>query len=270
MAQRQPNKHRKSVVRLDKAATASNKKMSAKAKIALPTGASGRAVLKSNEARKSVKNTKTKDLNEGRVSRKRISFIVRITVDEQQQIHRTEIEHVESRRKENFLNLEDKQLVAFMKAHITPTLLTPRVPARLSSRSADIPISIPPRPKSHQIISSIQVFRLKNANFATLILTTREPFLVGIQFQIEEPQSNSVGIQGSSYEIKVYANKIINGKAGLLATYSAKLNPYVLQYFTLVTMPGLPPGFYRLFTLITLGNPVKQAGYCDGPVIQVI
>lgn len=51
---------------------------------------------------------------------RRISFVVRLTLDEQGQYERTEIEHVLSGRKQNFLNLDGDLLVAFMKACVTP------------------------------------------------------------------------------------------------------------------------------------------------------
>lgn len=47
---------------------------------------------------------------------RRVSFVVRLTLDEHGQFERTEIEHVSSSRKQNFKNLDGKLLVAFMKA----------------------------------------------------------------------------------------------------------------------------------------------------------
>lgn len=49
---------------------------------------------------------------------KRISFVVRLTLDEHGQFGRTEIEHVSSSRKQNFLSLKGEYLVAFMKSCI--------------------------------------------------------------------------------------------------------------------------------------------------------
>jgi hypothetical protein len=47
-----------------------------------------------------------------------ISFVVRLTIDKQGRFGRTEIEHVSSSRKQNFLNLDGERLVHFMKACI--------------------------------------------------------------------------------------------------------------------------------------------------------
>lgn len=51
---------------------------------------------------------------------RRFSFVVRLTLDEQGQFERTEIEHVSSGRKQNFLNLDGDRLVAFMKTCVNP------------------------------------------------------------------------------------------------------------------------------------------------------
>ena len=51
---------------------------------------------------------------------KRVSFVIRLTLDEHGQFGRTEIEHVSSGRKQNFLSLDGERLVAFMKACISP------------------------------------------------------------------------------------------------------------------------------------------------------
>ena len=51
---------------------------------------------------------------------RRISFVVRLTLDEQGQYSRTEIEHVSSGRKQNFLGFDGDRLISFMKACINP------------------------------------------------------------------------------------------------------------------------------------------------------
>jgi hypothetical protein len=51
---------------------------------------------------------------------RRVSFVVRLTLDEQGQFGRTEIEQVSSGKKQNFLSLDGDLLVGFMKACINP------------------------------------------------------------------------------------------------------------------------------------------------------
>jgi len=64
---------------------------------------------------------------------RRVSFVVRLTFDEQGQFGWTEIEHVSSGRKKKFLSLEGDLLVAFMTACIDP------------ETSSEDPISTKPR-----------------------------------------------------------------------------------------------------------------------------
>jgi multidrug resistance efflux pump len=51
---------------------------------------------------------------------RRVSFVVRLTLDEQGQFGRTEIEQVSSGKKQNFLSLDGDLLVAFMRSCINP------------------------------------------------------------------------------------------------------------------------------------------------------
>lgn len=54
------------------------------------------------------------------IQKRRISFVVRLFFDEHGKLGRTEIEHVSSGKKQNFLSLDGDLLVAFMKACINP------------------------------------------------------------------------------------------------------------------------------------------------------
>jgi hypothetical protein len=51
---------------------------------------------------------------------RRITFIIRLTVDERGQPRRTEIEHAQSGQKETFPDLDVQRLAAFMKKCISP------------------------------------------------------------------------------------------------------------------------------------------------------
>ena len=50
---------------------------------------------------------------------RRVTFIVRLTVDERGQPRRTEVEHAQSGKKETFPGLDVQRLAAFMKACIS-------------------------------------------------------------------------------------------------------------------------------------------------------
>jgi hypothetical protein len=204
---------------------------------------------------------------------RRVSFVVRLTVDKHNQFRRTEIEHVESSRKQNFLSLDGDRLVAFIKTCISPTIIPdPAIPAAPSSEKVEAMDSIPQpqRPKFSLIVSDVRVSHPGDPYFMTLILIRKEPFVAQAWFQLQGIEVPSLTAQEPSYEMEVYANEVTSGKSQLLTTYSAKLVRDVLQYLAPAEIPGLPPGFYRLFTLVTLSKPLKVAGYYHGPVVQVI
>jgi hypothetical protein len=68
-----------------------------------------------------VENTKLPPTTlEEEGAERRVTFIVRVTVDERGQPRRTEIEHARSGKKETFPGLDVQRLAAFMEAFIGP------------------------------------------------------------------------------------------------------------------------------------------------------
>ena len=202
---------------------------------------------------------------------RRVSFVVRLAVDEHGQFRRTEIEHVESSRKQNFLSLDGERLVAFMKACISPAIIPEHaISAAPLPEKVTAPTPGPLRPISSLIVSDVRVFRPGNPDFVTLTLTPEEPFVVQARFQLQGPEARPLTAQESSYGMKVYANELTSGKSQLLATYSATLIQDVVEYTAPARAPGLPPGLYRVFTVVILSAPIKMAGYYAKTVIWVI
>jgi hypothetical protein len=96
-----------------------------------------------------------------------------------------------------------------------------------------------------------------------------QAFVVQARFQLQGQEASALTTQGSSFEIKVYANTITGGTPGLLTTYNANLVEDVLDYTAQMRAPGLSPGLYRLITLVTLRGPVNMVGYHEGPIVEV-
>jgi hypothetical protein len=201
---------------------------------------------------------------------RRVSFVVRLMLDEHGQPRRTEIEQVESSRKQNFPGLDGERLVAFMKACTSPTIIPePAIPPAPPPEKGEAPTPMPLRPKSSLIVSDVRVFRLGDPDFMTLILTREEPFVVQARFQLQGPEAQFHKTQQSFFEMKVYANEVTSGKSKLLTTYSAKLIQNVLEYTAPVEVPGLPLGLYRLFTVVILSAPIKMAQFYGKTIIHV-
>jgi hypothetical protein len=201
---------------------------------------------------------------------KRVSFVVRLTVDEQGQPGRTEIEHVPSGRKQNFANLEGVRLVTFIKACISPEPVPQDIiPTVNTPEELLTSISGPAEPRSSLIVSDVQVFRRGNPDFMTMIFTPEEPFILQAHFQINLPNAQALTFQESSFETKIYVSEISHGNSQLLKTYSAKLIQDVFNYTVPMEVDGLPLGLYRVFTVVTLHGPIKLLGFYGKTIIHV-
>jgi hypothetical protein len=239
----------------------------AQAKVKLERQARAKAEKALTEAQEAVAAARLKAEQELQAPIRRISFVVRLMVDEHGQPQRTEIEQVEGNRKQSFLGLDGERLVAFMKAYITPVIISE--PAAPFPEMVEAPPPGPLKPKTSLMVSNVQVFRLGDPDFVTLILTSEERFIVQARFVIHGPEARSLTTQDSSIQMKIYANEVISGKSQLLTTYSEKLIRDVLVYTVPVEVPGLPSGLYRLFTAVKLNTPVKIAGFYGKTIIHV-
>ena len=200
---------------------------------------------------------------------KRVSFVVRLILDEHDLPGRTEIVHIPSGNNQKFLNLDGESLVAFMKASLSPTKQAdiPKVPLLEKIKA---PVTEPPELKSSLILSAVEVVDLQYPDILTLVLPAEEPFIVQARFQLHGLGSHPLTTHGTRFDLKVYASEITSGKSKPLTTYNAELVHDMLEYQVKAGVSGLPSGFYRLFILVSLGEPIQVAGYHDGPVIEVL
>ena len=201
---------------------------------------------------------------------KRVSFIVRLTVDELGQPQRTEIEQVENGRKQNFLDFDGESLVAFMMAEIRPNLISKNVFLKPPAQKEISPMPWPPGSKSNLVIFGVQVFHREKPRLTTLILTSQDPFVVQAHFQIQGIDADSVTIQEPLYKMSVYVNEVTSGKCGWLTTYTARLIRDELDYVASADIPKLSPGLYRLFTVVTLESINGMGAFYSNTIIRVI
>ncbi len=199
----------------------------------------------------------------------RVSFVVRLTVDEQGQPRRTEIEHAQSGKKEVFLALDVQRLVSFMQACISPISPKPAIPAAPPPARARAPTSEIITSAVSLIVSDVQVFPLETPGTMALTLNSDEGFTIQTRFWLHGPDAPSLAAQALSFKVKVYIKEITGGMSSLLATYTANLAKDVVAY-TAQTQPlSLPGGLYRLTTLVILDTPIKLAGFLEGPIVHV-
>ena len=201
----------------------------------------------------------------------RISFIVRLTVDERGQPRRTEVEHAQSGKKESFPALDPQRLATFMEMCISPPLISePTSPSVPSPVTEETRTPGPLGPASSLTVSDVRTFRKGAPGVTTLTLSPDEPFVIQAHLHLEGPEAPSLTAQAATLEMRVYAHEVTRGTSTLLITYSENLVENILEYTPQVLVPGLPPGLYRLVTLVTLQAPTKVVGHHDGPIVQVI
>jgi hypothetical protein len=223
------------------------------------------------EAHEDLVAAQLKVEQERHATTRRVSFVIRLKVDERGQFQWTEIEEVNSSKKKKFPTLNGEELVAFMKALISPAMMPePAITRAPTPEKAVAPTPGPLSQKSSLIISDVQVFRPGDLNSITLLLTPGEPFVVQVRFQLQGPDARLLTTQAQSYEMKVYANEVTTDRRALLTTCDAGLIQDVIEYTASAEVSGLPPGIYRLFTEVTLAPSIKVADYYDKTFIHVI
>jgi len=226
------------------------------------------------ETRKAIgvptENMKTPPRAPGEEGEQRISFIVRLTVDERGQPRRTEVEHAQSGKKETFPALDVQRLAAFMRACISPPAIPEPAIAAAPSPVRVGPLTPgPPRPGTGPTVSDVRVFRMGAPGLAALVLSPDEAFVVQVRFQLQGQEALSLTAQESSFEIRVYAREVTRGTSTLLTTHRANLVRDVLEYTPQMQVPRLSLGLYHLVTLVTLHAPINVAGHHEGPIVHV-
>ncbi len=226
------------------------------------------------ETRKAIgveaENTKAPLTAPGEEGEQRISFVVRVTVDERGQPRRTEVEHAQSGKKETFPALDARRLAAFMGMCINPPVTPePTAPPVPSPVTKETPTPGPLGPASGLTVSDVRVFHKATPGDTALMLNADEAFEVQVRFQVHGPEAASLTVQGSSFDMRVYTREVTSGRSTLLITYSENLVENVLEYKPQRLVPGLPPGLYRLVTLVSLQAPTKMVSHYDGPIVQV-
>jgi multidrug efflux pump subunit AcrA (membrane-fusion protein) len=201
---------------------------------------------------------------------RRVSFVVRLTVDERGQPKRTEVEHSLSGKKEAFPSLDVQRMAAFMKDCISPlAVLIPASPADLIPAKAEVETVESKKPGTTMTVSSVQVFRVDVPGVPASFLNQNEAFVVHVCFQLEGPEALSVTAKEPPFEVQIYSRVVGRGGSSLLKSYRANLVKGLFEYTAQIQMPGLPTGLHRLFTQVALNEPVKMISYFEGPVIKV-
>jgi hypothetical protein len=201
----------------------------------------------------------------------RYSFFVRLAVDKQGQIRKTEIEHVESGNSDKFSSMDKERLFNFIATTIIPvnTEKDSRPPSSYEYKPEN-EVKASFELKSSLVISAVQVFQSEDLDIKVFTHMPGESFVVQAHFQHQYSEASPPQFQDLFYEMRVYTNDLKNGRQQLLACSSTLMKPGEKEYTVAAKAPGLLPGTYRLFTYVTAGSPIIVSGHFDGPVIRII
>jgi hypothetical protein len=203
----------------------------------------------------------------GEKAERRVSFIVRLTVDEKGQPRRTEVQHAQSGNKEAFLALDVQRLAAFMEECARlPVAPEATVPPTRPSAKVEAPKPKDLTPESSLTVSDVRVFREGVPGVAALDFRAGEDLMVQAGFQIQGPEAPAFSAHEESFEVNVFAYEVTSGTSSLLSTHRDNLVENVLEYRTEMLIPELSPGIYRLTTLVRL---LKMLDQHEGPIVHI-
>jgi hypothetical protein len=193
----------------------------------------------------------------------RLTFIVRLMLDERGEPRRTEIEDMKKIRKESFHALNGDQLAAFMRSFLQP------VAVATTERPREIPVPEAAGEIYTMKIIEPQILDRESGDAIPLSVRAGEAFTTQAKFHIQPTEDSPGEIHGSDYEISVYANEIGGNHSQLVASSYGRLQENTLDYTARMEAPGLSPGVYRLVTLVTLHTPTSTTGHYEGPIFLV-
>ncbi|MEM7799274.1 MAG: hypothetical protein AAF633_08800, partial [Chloroflexota bacterium] len=204
---------------------------------------------------------------------KRISFIVRVTVDEANNPLRTEIEHAQSKIKKVFVGLDRNQLTDFIVNHIDQTIATGmEKPNPLVTDEIDLSHSqpAPSHQNFHIYISDVAILRADyGSSQMNLIVGSHENFMVQVSFNLEERTERVSLSPTSALEINLYAYELTKGKTILLCRGRIELEIDRLTYSPILKISTLSEGVYRIKTMIKHLPSSNLIALHEGPFFRV-
>lgn len=196
---------------------------------------------------------------------KPISFVVRVTADDQGQVRRTEIQDARSGKKSIFPKLDGQRLIDFIMKSIKRAMASSPELKPVSPRDPKPSI----KPKASLSIADAEI-KSMGSTTKPGVFDSKDAMRIENRFRIEGGEAASLTQQGGVFDIKIYANSMRSGKASLLTSKRGKLVKDVLEYREEMEVSDLSPGHYRLDTLVILQEPARVAEYHEGPRFHII
>jgi hypothetical protein len=208
---------------------------------------------------------------EEEMAEERISFVVRLTVDEMGRPRRTAIEHAESRKKDTSPGLDLERLGSFMKNFIKTT-------SEKGLRESAKAHPEGPEPKGPEkkigralwiSISEVQAYPLGAQDFVPLAFDPEQELVVEACFELKGQEATALTAKEPPYEMTVYVQDVSRGSTSAVTSSRDNLVQGELAYTPQIEVSDLMPGLYRLMTFISVLSPEPMRAHYEGPVIQV-
>ncbi len=213
------------------------------------------------KAAKSAKSSKQST----KQTEKRASFVLRLSLDEQNQVRRSEFQHVQSSKKESASTLECERLMAFIESCIGPmesNKPSQAKPAEVVPAPAKTPTPARPRPTTKPSLLRFRKVELNNSSNFAIWSNPAEPLQINVNFVLDGEVS-----QPSEYTVQIYARSVDKGGSSLVATHNDRLSPGMEQYNATLEIEQLSLGLHQLSAVVrVIGGPM---GYCEGLMVQV-
>ena len=198
----------------------------------------------------------------------RISFVLRLTVDEKGHTKRTEIEHAQSGKKDVFPSLNIDRLVGFINACIVTIEVEEDVTSRVTKESGKESPTYK-MPATGITIGGLQTESINNDNKNAVVFEPDKAFWLRTSFKLHGVEQVPTITKNVTYEITVYACGIDQKLNTQVARYSSNLVEGVLDYTVRMEVPGLSAGIYRLSTLVKILEPINAVSFYEGTIFEV-
>lgn len=199
------------------------------------------------------------------IEEKRVSFIVRLTVNERGDPLRTEIEHAQTRTKKIIPAFEPQQVADFIQSCI--------IAVKEPEAEAEPPVK---RKAGEQVkegiqlvLSQVKVWRPGNPGRMALNISAGEMPFAQIDFQLEGTDSPALTEKRLVYEVKLYAKEISSEKSRLLGEQKGELAAGITSYRSQLRIRRLEPGIYRLMATVDIPEIPGLVSYQEGHFVRV-
>jgi hypothetical protein len=195
----------------------------------------------------------------------RLVFILRLSLDENRQPKRVEIEENQTRKRDSIPGLDYRRISAFIQTFLSPLSLGEEQPAAQAPGPMKIAGEIERTPTI--VITDVEVGDSQDP-FNRLVFYPHDRVQVRIRFHLDNPDILPEVDRDEGFEIKLHARNRQDNTYQLVASQRQAVLPGLVQYSVELELRNLLPGLYSLFTVVSLPS-ARLGRFFEGPVFEV-